>query len=146
MKIIIRPFQPADQDGCKALVLAGLAEHWGELDPSLNPDLNDIAVSFGAGCFLTAWSGEALAGTGGFQPAGPDCVQISRMSVRRDLRGQGLGKRILAELLAEARRRGTRRAILETTETWQEVVRFYLSAGFQLTHRQDGDVYFSIDL
>jgi putative acetyltransferase len=145
-KISIRTFQPGDQAACKALVLAGLEEHWGALDPTLNPDLDDIAAAFGSGCFLTAWNGAELAGTGGFVPIAPDCVQISRMSVLRDLRGQGLGRRILAALLSAARERGMRRAILETTETWQGVVRFYLAAGFHITHRLDGDVYFETAL
>jgi putative acetyltransferase len=146
METIIRPFHEADQAVCKALVLAGLEEHWGTLDPTLNPDLNEIAASFRSGCFLTAWRGADLVGTGGFVPAGADCVQISRMSVRRDLRGQGLGRRILQCLLSEAHQRGLRRVILETTETWQDVVRFYLGAGFHITHRLDGDIYFEQNL
>jgi putative acetyltransferase len=141
-EITIRPFQPGDQAACKALVLAGLEEHWGTLDPTLNQDLDDIADSFSRGCFLTAWRGAELVGTGGFVPIGAGSAQISRMSVRRERRGQGLGRRILAELLQAARLRGMRSAILETTETWQEVVRFYLHAGFQITHRLDGDIYF----
>jgi GNAT superfamily N-acetyltransferase len=145
MEILIRPFRPEDQPACRSLVLAGLEEHWGTLDPTLNPDLDDIAAVFGPGCFLTAWNGTELVGTGGFIPAVTGCVQISRMSVRRELRRQGLGSRILSALLSEARRRGMSRAILETTETWQDVVRFYLAAGFHITHRLDGDVYFEIE-
>lgn len=142
MELLIRPFQPGDQDACKALVLTGLEEHWGVLDPSLNPDLNDIRASYADGCFLTAWRGGELVGTGGFAPAAPGCVQIARMSVRKDLRGRGVGSRILEALLEQARGRGAVRAILETTETWDDVICFYLRAGFHITHRQDGDVYF----
>ena len=49
---------------------------------------------------------------------------------------------ILAALLEAARQSGCRRVILETTETWDEVIAFYLSCGFRITHHQDGDVYF----
>ncbi|MCZ7673141.1 MAG: hypothetical protein M5U34_41515 [Chloroflexi bacterium] len=41
-----RPFSPTDQAAAKALILAGLAEHWGTLDLSLNSDLNDIQASY----------------------------------------------------------------------------------------------------
>jgi putative acetyltransferase len=140
--ICLRPFQPGDQVACKALILAGLVEHWGFLDPTLNPDLNDIADSFSAGYFLTAWREHELVGTGGFLPAGRETLQIVRMSVAKTMRGQGLGQRILVALLAEGCARGYRRAVLETTETWGEVVRFYLKAGFRITHRSEGDVYF----
>ena len=44
----LRPFTAADQDAVKDLVLAGLADHWGTLDPTLNPDLNDIAGHYAA--------------------------------------------------------------------------------------------------
>ena len=40
--VIILPFQPENQAEVKNLILAGLAEHWGMIDPSKNPDLNDI--------------------------------------------------------------------------------------------------------
>lgn len=142
----LRPFRPEDQAACKALILAGLEEHWGWLDSRLNPDLNDIAGTFAPGCFLTAWRGAELLGTGGFLPAGEGCAQIVRMSVRREARRLGVGRRILAELLCEARARGLRRLVLETTETWADAVGFYLSAGFRVTHRQDGDVYFELEL
>jgi putative acetyltransferase len=98
------------------------------------------------GCFLTAWRGPELVGTGGFVPLGMGCAEVSRMSVRRDQRGQGLGLRILAALEEEARRRGMNRIILETTAAWEEVVRFYLAAGFRITHCRDGDVYFEKEL
>ncbi len=142
--LIIRPFQPADQPAARALVLAGLAEHWGELDLSLNPDLNDIAASFSAGFFLTAWLDGELIGTGGLLPAGPETAQIVRMSVTAPLRRRGIARRILAALLVAARQAGYKRVILETTETWDEVIRFYLSCGFRVTHHQDGDVYFEM--
>jgi len=141
--LTLRPLAPGDQAACKALVLAGLQEHWGTLDPSLNPDLNDIAASFAAGLFLTAWLGDRLAGTGGYLPTGADAIQISRMSVDRSLRCQGIGRQILAELLQHARSAGYRRAILETTATWQDVITFYQRNGFTITHYQDGDVYFT---
>ncbi len=144
--LVIRPFQPADQPAARGLVLAGLAEHWGALDPSLNPDLDDIAASFAGGVFLTAWLGAELVGTGGLLPAGPHTAQIVRMSVAAPLRRRGIARRILAALLDAARQAGYRRVILETTETWDEVIQFYLSCGFRITHHQDGDVYFEISL
>ena len=58
----IQQFTPADQPAAKALILQGLEEHWGALDLSLNPDLNDIAASYAAGVFLCAWLDGELAG------------------------------------------------------------------------------------
>lgn len=45
--IRIRDFQVDDQSPARALILAGLREHWGEdFDPAQNPDLDDIGVFF----------------------------------------------------------------------------------------------------
>lgn len=142
----IRPFQPADQAAVKKLILAGLVEHWGTLDTSKNPDLNDIASSYANGVFLVAWQQERIAGTGAFLPRAGGTAEVVRMSVAADMRRLGVGGTILGELLRQAKARGYNRIILETTETWSEVIEFYLSQGFQITHHLNGDVYFKLDL
>ena len=140
--LIIRPFQHADQPACRALVLAGLEEHWGWLDLTLNPDLDDIAATYRGGVFLTAWLEGDLVGTGALLPAGPGVYQVARMSVVQRLRGHGLGRRILSCLEEHARGAGAARLVLETTATWEDAVAFYLRCGYTLTHHQDGDVFF----
>ena len=64
------------------------------------------------------------------------------MSVAAPLRRRGIGRRILSALCAEAKARGFRRVILETTQTWDAVIAFYQSFGFHITHYQDGDAWF----
>ncbi len=83
-----------------------------------------------------------------FQPAPlPDSTgEIVRMSVANDMRQKGIGSAILSSLCARAATLGLRRILLETTETWDEVVAFYERFGFRQTHRQAGDIYFALDL
>jgi len=51
----------------------------------------------------------AIVGTGRLLPAEADgSAHLGRMAVLREFRGQGVGRRILAALLDEARRRGVR--------------------------------------
>ena len=140
------PFQPSDQTDVKALILAGLVDHWGELDPTLNPDLNDITETYKDTYFLVAKQDGRVVGCGALVPHGTGTAEIKRMSVASALRRQGLGRRILTALCEQAKARGFQRVILETTETWDEVVAFYLDFGFHVTHHQDGDVYFKLDL
>ena len=140
--IELKPFHPADQPAAKALILDGLVDHWGVLDESLNPDLDDIATTYADGIFLVAWLDDEIIGTGAFKPHTATQVEIVRMSVRKDLRRQGIGRQILDELLRQAKEFGYTEVILETTETWQDVIDFYLSYGFTITHYLDGDVYF----
>jgi hypothetical protein len=42
--IIILPFQPENQSEVKNLISAGLAEHWGTLDSTRNPDLDNMVL------------------------------------------------------------------------------------------------------
>src|SRR3954453_18572858 len=50
----LEDFDPADQSAVRDLILAGLADHWGELDASANRDLDDIASTYAAGRTLVA--------------------------------------------------------------------------------------------
>ncbi|MDO9121461.1 MAG: GNAT family N-acetyltransferase [Anaerolineaceae bacterium] len=144
--ISLLPFQPADQAEVKQFVLAGLVEHWGFLDYTLNPDLNDIAASYADGLFLVALQDGRIVGTGALLPRSEYSAEIMRMSVSAELRRSGLGRAILQRLCREAKAMGFQKIILETTETWQGVIEFYLNFGFHITHHQDEDVYFALDL
>jgi GNAT superfamily N-acetyltransferase len=144
--VTLVPFQPKDQKPVKKLILDGLVEHWGVLDPSKNLDLDDIATSYQRGYFLVAWLEGQIVGTGALIPHTDETGEIVRMSVASDVRRIGIGTLILQKIIKHARTIGYKRIILETTETWQEVVAFYLRNGFQITHYTNGDVYFVLEL
>lgn len=144
--IKILPFRVEDQEPVKALILAGLEEHWGFLDESKNPDLMDIAESYRKGIFLVAWLGCEIVGTGAFIPRSTEIVEVVRMSVSKVMRRRGIGRLILDALCKQAFQEGYKKVVLETTETWQDEILFYEQYGFQITHYADGDVYFMLDL
>ena len=144
--IKILSFQPADQPAAKTLILDGLIEHWGFLDENKNPDLDDIATTYADGIFLIAWLDDEIIGTGAFKPHSARQVEIVRMSIKKELRRQGIGRQMLDELLRRATQAGYAEVILETTETWQDVIDFYLDYGFEITHHQDGDAWFRMKL
>jgi putative acetyltransferase len=145
-KLNILAFQAEDQAAVKDLILAGLVEHYGFLDPTKNPDLNDIAITYADATFLVAWLDGEIVGTGALMPRSPETAEIVRMSVAAKMRRKHIGRQILQELIQRARKAGYRRVILETTETWSEVIQFYLNHGFRITYYQDGDVFFELDL
>ncbi len=86
----IRAFVPADQDATRALILAGLGEHFGVIDPALNPDLDDIAAEYLAcgHAFLIAEATGSLVGAGGLRVTGQE-GQIVRVSVAPAARRRG---------------------------------------------------------
>jgi GNAT superfamily N-acetyltransferase len=144
--LTILPFQSKNQAEVKSLILAGLVEHWGWLDPSKNPDLDDIARTYRGALFLVAWYRNRVVGTGALVPRSADTAEIVRMSVDAEMRRKGVGSEIFRRLREHAVATGYGRLILETTETWSEVIEFYERLGFGLTHRAGGDAYFALDL
>ena len=77
--INLMPFRPEDQVTVKQLLLAGLAEHWGQIDPTKNPDLNDIAVTYASADFLVAWSDRRIVGCGALVPRANQIAEIVRI-------------------------------------------------------------------
>ncbi len=52
--MMIGRFRTNDQGAVRELILDGLEEHWGTLDPLLNSDLEDIEASYAHGSVLVA--------------------------------------------------------------------------------------------
>src|SRR5512146_2833208 len=90
--IEIRAYRAGDQGAARALILAGLAEHWGQIDPGRNPDLNDIAASYAGAFFAVACLEDRLVGTGALVPRSAETAEIVRMSVAAPLRRRGIGR------------------------------------------------------
>jgi putative acetyltransferase len=133
-------FEPNDQDEVRSLILAGLGEHWGHVDESLNPDLVDIRASYGHGRTLVvrlADSGPIIA-TGTIVPRDATTAEILRMSIAPEHRRLGLGRRLVDELVMTAEGWGATAVVLETSSHWHEVVAFYQSCGFAITHQRTG--------
>lgn len=142
--VTIRPFHPTDQAATKQLILAGLADHWGTLDPTLNPDLNNIALSYQGETFLLALQGEEIVGCGALitEEGEEEYGRIVRMSVKNENRRQGIGQLILKHLETAASQRRFHKIVLETTQTWDDAVAFYLANGYQIIGHWNGDTHF----
>ncbi len=146
-EVRIRPFHPREQTAVKNLILAGLVEHWGTLDPTLNPDLNDIASSYANGTFLVAILNEEIVATGALILEGADAVptgRIVRMSTNKQHRRQGVGYKLLDALCKVAKDTGYKSIVCETTSTWQSVIIFYLNYGFEIVGDWGGDTHFQL--
>jgi N-acetylglutamate synthase-like GNAT family acetyltransferase len=72
--------------------LAGLEEHWGVLDPTKNPDLEDIGLTYADAIFLVAQQNNKIIGTGALIPKPDGTAEIVRMSVAADWRRKGIGR------------------------------------------------------
>jgi putative acetyltransferase len=154
----LRPATNADCEPVASLVYAVLAEHHLRPDPDgTDADLRDIEQSYlargGLFCVLEEKDGSIIGSYGlypvvaeGQQTAGqrPEATTVSglpppaweatcelrKMYLRRHYRGRGLGRLLLEDALANARRLGFRRITLETASVLNEAIRLYEAYGF----------------
>jgi len=82
------------------------------------------------GTFLLLLRGDRPVSAGAFMTIDATTVEVKRMWTHANHRGQGLAKLVLAELEAEALRRGFSTVVLSTGPRQPEAVRLYLAAGY----------------
>jgi GNAT superfamily N-acetyltransferase len=145
---IIRPFHADDQCAARALILSGLGEHFGFIDETLNPDLDDISAHYVQPglYFVVAQAGQRLIGTGALMWLDAQTAQMVRVSVHPDMRKRGLGRAIVAYLVDIARQRRMRRVQVETNLDWYDAIRLYEHHGFHEYDRDDVSVYLALEL
>ncbi len=148
MKIHIRPWTAADQAVARQLILAGLGEHWGFIDDTRNPDVDDIETHYlGRGhLFVVAEVGTEIVGTGALVHVQADTVRIARISVHKDWRRLGIGRILVEHLVAAARQRGAMRIVVETTRGWHDAISLYQACGFTQYAEDVEDVHLTLDL
>lgn len=80
---------------------------------------------------VIAYVDQIPVGCGGFKPYDHATAEIKRMYVKPDYRGQGIARRILAELEMWAQERGFSTTILETGRKQAEAIRLYAQNGYR---------------
>jgi putative acetyltransferase len=92
--------------------------------------LDPEEVADGRGAFLVAYISGQPVGCGAVRRIDPAVAEIKRMYVAPEARGRGVGRQVLMELEAEARRLGATRLVLETGPRQPEALALYSRAGF----------------
>jgi putative acetyltransferase len=93
--------------------------------------LDPAQVAVGRGTFLVVYQDGKPVGCGALRLLDPETAELKRMYVDDALRGQGLGRRLVEALEAEARTLGVRRLVLETGTRQLAALALYQKTGFQ---------------
>lgn len=91
--------------------------------------------------YVVELNGEVL-GCGGFGPltgADEHTCELRKMYFKSELRGLGVGTRLLHQCLQDARRAGFRHCYLETMDTMEQAQRLYGKHGFEYLDKPMGD-------
>ena len=146
--MFIREFEPRDQRQACSLIVEGLGEHFGFIDGSRNPDLEDIYSNYlGQGhLFFVAEVDAQLVGSAGLLLQSASEARVVRMSVDRTHRRRGIATALLDRLVAEAGRRSICTLVVATEPHWQAAIGLYRRYGFVPYGRDAVDVHMQLRL
>lgn len=139
LQIVIRPITPADNAAMAEIVresfrenkidhLEGVSLH----DPGLET-LAEIYSHPHSGYWVAEAGGEILGGAGlaPLAGAGGDYCEMQKLYFKSKVKGNGLGRRMIALILQEALKRGYKHCYLETLPELNAAVRLYEAFGFR---------------
>lgn len=157
--IEIRPFEPSDAAAFFALNEQWISKHFGMEDRDhLNLGNPQRSILDPGGHILMAFAGPRPVGCCALIPEGLDGshgqFELAKMAVAEDLRGHGIGRRILVATVALARNLGARRLTLGSNTQLADAVHLYESIGFRHVpsercppfHYSRCNVYMEMDL
>ena len=97
----------------------------------IGPERNAAMFEPPDGIFLVLRDGDRAVACGGICRFDATRAELKRLYVTPEVRGRGLGRRVLEELETEALRLGYRGIVLETGELQPESLRLYATAGYE---------------
>ena len=132
-QIEIRPLQAGED----ATAFRTLNEEWISRYFTLEPKDREILgdpegkILVHGGHILIAWLGHQAVGCVALIPMGGGVYELSKMAVSPEMRGLGIGRRLLLDTIALAKRMGARSLFLGSNSKLQNAVHLYESVGFR---------------
>ena len=125
---------PEDQEHVVAIFREYVAS------PSVSLDFQDYEAEFASlpgkyappeGRLLLAWKDGAVIGCAALRKVDESLCEMKRVYIRSTARGEGLGRRLIESILAEAREAGYTRICLDVLPEFVAAQGIYQSLGFQ---------------
>jgi len=142
-EITVRQFQSRDQERCREIILSGLGDHFTEIYPELNPDVEDIYSFYvlQGHLFLVALQDREIVATGGLLRECPEVCRLVRVSVDKSTRRKKIGRKIVRALINSASNLGCQRINVETNHDWHAAIHLYSSCRFVEYDRDEESVH-----
>jgi DNA-binding MarR family transcriptional regulator/GNAT superfamily N-acetyltransferase len=138
---VLDPRHP-DARHCVGEYFKELAERFdGGFDPARSVSADDEELTPPAGLLLVATLYAEPVGCAALKLHGDAPAEIKRMWVSPAVRGLGLGRRLLAEVEAQASARGVGKLRLETNRALAEAIGLYRAAGYREVDRFNDEPY-----
>lgn len=107
----------------------GISDH----DREILEDPENTILKDGGKIYIVLYNGQAAA-TFTLIPLDKESCELSKLALRKDLRGRGLGRAVLNHAIECARRQGFSKILLFTHEKLVEASSLYRKAGFKETN------------
>ncbi|MEM9808055.1 MAG: GNAT family N-acetyltransferase [Cyanobacteria bacterium P01_D01_bin.56] len=130
---LIRDWQPADRDTAAALIGQVLTEYGLGWEPEgADIDVVQVETHYQNGEFWVVEQAGTVVGTAAYHPIdrGEQAVEIRKMYLLPEARGQGLGRFLLGQLEGAIAANGFKEIWLETATVLKEAVAMYESSGY----------------
>jgi len=144
--LVIRPITPDDSPAMARIIREVMGEFGavGEGYSINDPEVNDMEGSYAderAAYFVVARGAKVLggAGVGQLEGADPETCELRKMYVLPELRGLGMGRRLLQRCLTTATDLGYERCYLETLSHMAQAQALYVANGFERTEAPIGN-------
>jgi ribosomal protein S18 acetylase RimI-like enzyme len=143
----IRPFTPPDQTATRQLILQGLGSHFGFIDETMNPDLDDIWQHYivPGNIFVVAEMDSQIVGSGALIEEKEGVGRLVRMSVNPHHQRRGIGRTLVQHLIQKANEQGYQHLLVETNHDWYDAIGLYQSCGFCEYNRDEESIHFQLD-
>ncbi|MFM2430420.1 MAG: hypothetical protein RLZZ511_1633 [Cyanobacteriota bacterium] len=133
---LIRSWEPRDREAAAEVIRVALAEYGLGWEPiGADADVLQIETAYWAkgGQFWVVEQAGEIVGTAAFYPIdrGNRAVEIRKMYLRADVRGQGLGRYLLTQLEQTIAAEGYQQIWVETASVLREAVQLYETSGYQ---------------
>ena len=144
--LIFRPLEPADNAVIAGIIrdsfrenkidhLEGVSLH----DPELE-HLSEVYKQSGTGYWVAEANGHIVGGAGIAPLAGEAGVcEMQKLYFRSEVKGMGMGRRMIAFILSQASAMGYHSCYLETLDELRHAVRLYEAFGFKHLEQRMGD-------
>lgn len=129
MSLIVREVPPHHAD--LQLLITSLDEELAVLDGKDHGFYHQFNGLEGVAVAVVAYQEEVPVGCGALKPFANGGMEVKRMFVCPDFRGQGIAQGILDTLVLHARAKSASCLVLETGENQKSAIRLYERYGFQ---------------
>lgn len=152
MNIEIRPIQISDIKGVETLIKTVMPEY-GADGPGFaihDPEVLNMFEAYNKPmhAYFVVTDGKEIFGGGGVAPLpGEEGVcELRKMYFKKEIRGKGLGQKLMDMCLNQAKRMGYKRCYLETLVSMKEAQKLYIRNGFEPLKAPMGNTgHFSCD-